>query len=585
MRATKRILQMILVAQCMFSLVGCAQKEQKQFVQDFNNATSMEFNIPYIDQSKVLVGYDLTTNTAIEKQLIDTVLSQAVPKQSDGSYLMTNTTLVGALCNPNNNLGYFINPSVTQAASTLTTDNVEKMNSAIQTYISGAFVGKNLGDDTVTQQLSQKYIVANLIFKVLPSRDYQDTAINPNGTTITRAQAMIALMNAFYGTGTIPEDYPDKVDTSAIDAAIQTAVSNGLLTENTVPHRFLTDNNKALAWMDQFCYLKVADGEMGANLLFKEITYGEFEYMLSNLMIREGLIQESDIQRDKTSIDKKLTGDYTVKSVAEIVEKANKSSKMQSNVIPGKSLQLLRALYTSGASKTVDAELYNVYNSMATLGINKKTSEIYDTVTVNNFYSELLNLANFVTGNAKSWTDYVWVDPNPTPAPTPEPEPEYLDFDKAMASWLVGNSIQTPSSLGLVDAEATEDDIATIQNDLMAIYNGESQLEKITEQTHKDLTITGVNLQSEQYEQMFQYLQSKGFTQDNLADYCKSPFLSRYSEWLNTQLSQSETEQIDGEATDTDSVSESDSGEEASDMTDEQSETPVETPKPSTSNG
>lgn len=518
-----------IVSLAMLSLTGCAQKEQKQFVNDFNTATSIEFNIPYIDSNKVLVGYDETYETIMEEQLRTGVLSEAVPKSSDGSYLMTNTTLVGALCNLENNIGHFINPAVTSPSSTLTTQNVENMNQSISSYMTGVFIGQNLGDDIITQQLSQKYIVANTIYNILPSRDFQDNVINPNTTTLTRAQAMVALMNAFYGSGVIPEDYPDKVDTTKLDNAIKSAVENGLMDEDTIPYLFLTTHNKELSWMDQFSYLKVSDSEMGANLLFREITFGELEYILSNLMIREGLIEETSINHDTTSIEKKTSDGYTVKNVSEIVEKANKSTKMINSVIPGKTLSLLRSLYTSGASNTVEAELYNVFKSMQAIGMNKANKKIYDTVTINELYSEILSLVGYITGNAIDWEDYEWVDPNPTPAPTPEPEHEYLDLDRAVASWLTGNGVADATKLGLISDEDPTGE--KITSELMSIYNGEIQINTITESTHKELSITGINLSTEQYENLFVYLESKGFTVDNIGEFCINPFGVRYKEW------------------------------------------------------
>jgi len=139
---------------------------------------------------------------------------------------------------------------------------------------------------------------------------------------------MVALMNAFYGSGVIPEDYPDDVDTSKLDSAIQDAVDKGLLNTEAVPYKFLTENNKALSWMDQFAYLKVSDGEMGAVGLFKEITFGELQYMIANMLIREGTIPESAIIHWNEGVDKKLSAGYTVKTIDEIVEKSAKSNKL-----------------------------------------------------------------------------------------------------------------------------------------------------------------------------------------------------------------------------------------------------------------
>ena len=528
-KANIRVAASCILTATIVSLTGCASKEQKQFVDDFNTTTSIEFNIPYINSSDILNGYDETYKTIMEEQLSSEILAEAVPKASDGNYLMTNTTLMGALCNTENNLGNFINPAVTSPSSTLTTQNVENINQAISSYINGVFIGKNLGEDIEAKQLSQKYIAANSIYNILPSRDINDNAINPNTTTLTRAQAMVALMNAFYGSGVIPEDYPDKVDTTKIDSAIKLAVKNGLIAEDSAQYLFLTTHNKELSWMDQFSYLKISDNEMGANLLSKEITFGEFEYILSNLMIKEGLIEETSINRDTTSIEKKTGDGYTVKNVSEIVRKSTESTKMINSVIPENTLALLRSLYTYGANETVEAELYNVFKSMESIGMNKNSQRIYDTITVNEVYSELLSLAEYIRGNAIEWKDYKWVDPNPAPEPTPEPEHEYLDLDKAVASWLIGNGLVDVNKLKLT----SEDDPTgeKITEELMLIYNGKNPINTITESTHKELSITGINLSNEQYENLFVYLESKGFTVDNIGDFCINPFGVSYKEW------------------------------------------------------
>ena len=528
-KANIRVAASCILTATIVSLTGCASKEQKQFVDDFNTTTSIEFNIPYINSSDILNGYDETYKTIMEEQLSSGILAEAVPKASDGNYLMTNTTLMGALCNTENNLGNFINPAVTSPSSTLTTQNVENINQAISSYINGVFIGKNLGEDIEAKQLSQKYIAANSIYNILPSRDINDNAINPNTTTLTRAQAMVALMNAFYGSGVIPEDYPDKVDTTKIDSAIKLAVENGLIAEDSAQYLFLTTHNKELSWMDQFSYLKISDNEMGANLLSKEITFGEFEYILSNLMIKEGLIEETSINRDTTSIEKKTSDGYTVKNVSEIVKKSTESTKMINSIIPENTLALLRSLYTYGANETVEAELYNVFKSMESIGMNKNNQKIYDTVTINEVYSEILSLAEYIRGNAIEWKDYKWVDPNPAPEPTPEPEHEYLDLDRAVASWLIGNGLVDVNKLKLT----SEDDPTgeKITEELMLIYNGKNPINTITESTHKELSITGINLSNEQYENLFVYLESKGFTVDNIGDFCINPFGVSYKEW------------------------------------------------------
>ena len=533
MRAQLKLQSLLLAGALTLQLQGCASKEQKQFVTDYNQASSMEFNMPYVDSQSLLVGYDLTTRSASEKQLVDAILSSAVPKSSDGQYLMTNTTLMGALCNPDNNLGFYINPYVAQTASTLTVDNVNTMDGAVQSYMNGQLIGQNLGETNQDKSLSQKYVTANLIYSVLPSRNFEDKAINPYQTTITRAHAMVALMNAFYGSGVIPEDYPDDIDTSKLDSAIQDAVDKGLLNTEAVPYKFLTENNKALSWMDQFAYLKVSDGEMGAIGLFKEITFGELQYMIANMLIREGTIPESAIIHWNEEVDKKLSAGYTVKTIDEIVEKSAKSNKLQNSVIPGKTLAVLRALYIDGAENTVEPDLYSTYVQMMNLGFNDGLEKIYDTVTVNEFYKSLLNISEYYKQNALTWVDYKWVDPNP-PVVEPEPEPEYLDFDGAVDAWL--NSNVRNSEVGqLVGTENTEGEEAGNEEtaeDTEKFTVDTFVLGTITESEHSEPNLTGINLTNEQYEQLYTYIRGLGIKADNIGDFCKNPIAKSYITWL-----------------------------------------------------
>lgn len=400
----KRIQSAFLACTLAVQLAGCASKEQKQFVTDFNNAQSIEFNIPYVDSQTLLVGYDIDTRAASEQQLVETLLSSAVPKSSSGAYLMTNETLMGALCNADNNLGYYINPSVAQAASTLTVDNVNAMDGAVQSYMNSQMLGKNIGDTAPEKRLSQDFITANLIFSILPSRDYQGNPINPYTTTLTRAQAMVALMRAFYGA-----DYVDEltIDTQKLDQAIQAASDAELLSSEAVPYMFLTTYNRELSWMDQFAYLKVSDGEIGAVGLFREITYGELEYMIANMLAYNETIPESAIIHWNQSVDKKISGGYTVKTLDEISEKAASSNKLQNSIIPNKTMSVFRALYIESANMTVEPDLYSTYVQMANLGFGDKTfsKKIYDTVTVNEFYSSLLNISEYYKQNALTWVE------------------------------------------------------------------------------------------------------------------------------------------------------------------------------------
>lgn len=536
MRAQLKIQSILMTAALAVQLTGCASEEQKQFVTDYNQATSIEFSIPYVDSQSLLVGYDMTTKNASEEQLVNAMLSSAVPKQSDGQYLMTNVTLMGALCNPDNNLGYYINPYVAQTASTLTVDNVNTMNDAVQTYMNGQFIGKNLGDTEQDKSLSQKYITQNLIYNILPSRDYQDNPINPYQTTLTRAQAMVGLMNAFYGSGVIPEDYPDDVDTSKLDSAIQDAVDKGLLNTDAVPYKFLTENNKALSWMDQFAYLKVSDDEMGAVGLFREITYGELQYMIANMLVHEGTIPESAIIHWDQAVDKKISGGYTVKTLDEIVEKAANSNKLSNAAIPAKTLAVFRQLYVENAENTVEPDLYSTYVQMMNLGFNDGTNRIFDTVTIDEFYKCLLNISEYYKQNALTWVDYVWVDPNP-PIVVEEPEPEYMDFDGAVQAWLNSNGFVAANQSDNLDNTETESETENSEESEVeaeeAVTVDTFVLGTITEQNHQEPNLTGINLTSEQYESLYQYLNGLGIKPENIADFCKDPIAKSYKTWFN----------------------------------------------------
>lgn len=524
MRTQLKIQSALIAASLAVQLTGCASEEQKQFIADYNQASNMEFSIPYVDSQSLLVGYDLKTRNASEEQLVNAMLSSAVPKQSDGQYLMTNTTLMGALCNSDNNLGYYINPYVAQTASTLTVDNVNTMNGAVQAYMNGQFIGKNLGDTEQDKDLSKKYVTQNLIYSILPSRDFEDNPINPYQTTLTRAQAMVGLMNAFYGSGVIPEDYPDDVDTSKIDAAIQDAADKGLLNTDAVPYKFLTENNKALSWMDQFAYLKVSDGEMGAVGLFREITYGELQYMIANMLIHEGTIPESAIIHWNQAVDKKISGGYTVKTLDEIVEKAAESNKLSNAAIPAKTLSVLRQLYVENAENTVEPDLYSTYVQMMNLGFNGGTDRIFDTVTVDEFYKCLLNISEYYKQKALTWVDYTWVDPNP-PVVVEEPEPEYMDFDGAVEAWLNSNGFAVTASQG--ESEESSDSAET------PVTVDTFVLGTITEQNHKEPNLTGVNLTAEQYESLYQYINGLGIKPENIADFCKDPIVKSYKTWCS----------------------------------------------------
>lgn len=98
---------------------------------------------------------------------------------------MTNTTLMGALCNPDNDLGYYINPSVTSPNSTLTVDDVNTMDGAVSHYINDEFRDSttqtfiNYGDTSEDKNISTKYLAANAIYEILPVRDYNSALINP----------------------------------------------------------------------------------------------------------------------------------------------------------------------------------------------------------------------------------------------------------------------------------------------------------------------------------------------------------------------------------------------------------------------
>lgn len=573
----RRAAQLALCSCMMMSaLSGCASSADKEFINSFNSAQSIEFSMPYSDSSTVFAGLDYTlgeNDADLQKKLL--AASQA--KTSDGKYLMTNTTLMGALCNPDNDLGYYINPSVTSPNSTLTVDDVNTMDGAVSHYINDEFRDSttqtfiNYGDTSEDKNISTKYLAANAIYEILPVRDYNGALINPYTQHLTRAQAMVALCNAFYGHNTIPVDYPDNIDTQKIDAAIQSAVSAETLSEDTVAYKFINDNKKIISWMDQFSYLKIADNEMGATMLFREISYGEFEYMLGKLLAYNGTILNSDIIEYTDSIEKSLQGGYTVKSLDEIIEKAAKSNKMTNQAISNKTTAVLRQMNISQAKTTVESSLYSSYVQMLNLKLDANTEkQIFDTVTVDEMYKALLKISDYYKSNALTWTDYKWVDPNPAPEPEPEPEPTYKDIDGAVAAWLITNNKQTADKLGInidslsgdvvdkeiqtqgngesgvsgddseqSDSEASGATVETIQ--IPVEYDMDTfELKTITESDHEttgELKITGINLDKDAYNALYEYLYSLGIKPEDKGDFCKNPLVRDYSSWITEKES------------------------------------------------
>lgn len=552
----------------MSALSGCASSTDKEFINSFNSAQSIEFSMPYSDSSTVFAGLDYTlgeNDADLQKKLL--AASQA--KTSDGKYLMTNTTLMGALCNPDNDLGYYINPSVTSPNSTLTVDDVNTMDGAVSHYINDEFRDSttqtfiNYGDTSEDKNISTKYLAANAIYEILPVRDYNGTLINPYTQHLTRAQAMVALCNAFYGHNTIPVDYPDNIDTQKIDAAIQSAVSAGALSEDTVAYKFINDNKRIISWMDQFSYLKIADNEMGATMLFREISYGEFEYMLGKLLAYNGTILNSDIIEYTDSIEKSLQGGYTVKSLDEIIEKAAKSNKMTNQAISNKTTAVLRQMNISQAKTTVESSLYSSYVQMLNLKLDANTEkQIFDTITVDEMYKALLKISDYYKSNALTWTDYKWVDPNPAPEPEPEPEPTYKDIDGAVAAWLITNNKQTADKLGIDvdslqgdmvdkeiqtqgngvsgdDSEQSDTTVETIQ--IPVEYDMDTfELKTITESDHEttgELKITGINLDKDAYNALYEYLYNLGVKPEDKGDFCKNPLVRDYSSWITEKES------------------------------------------------
>lgn len=572
----------IALCSCMMmsALSGCASSTDKEFINSFNSAQSIEFNIPYADQSTVFAGSDYTLG-ANDADLQKKLLAASQAKTSDGQYLMTNITLMGALCNPDNDLGYYINPSVTSPNSTLTVDDVNTMDGAVSHYINAEFRDSttqtfiNYGDTSDDKDISTKYLAANAIYEILPVRDYNSALINSYTQHLTRAQAMVALCNAFYGHNTIPVDYPDSIDTQKIDAAIQSAVSAGTLSEDTVAYKFINDNKKIISWMDQFSYLKMADNEMGATMLFREISYGEFEYMLGKLLAYNGTILNSDIIEYTDSIEKSLQGGYTVKSLSEIIEKATSSNKMTNQAISDKTTAILRQMNISQAKTTVESSLYSSYVQMLNLKLDANTEkQIFDTVTVDEMYKALLKISDYYKSNALTWTDYKWVDPNPAPEPEPEPEPTYKDIDGAVAAWLITNGKQTADKLG-IDTESLSGDtiakeIQSQSNTTSAEGNGEQdsettdeataetiqipveyntdtfELKTITESDHEtsgELKITGINLDKDAYNALYEYLYSLGIKPEDKGDFCKNPLVRDYSSWITEK----EAAEVDSE--------------------------------------
>lgn len=580
----RRAAQLALCSCMMVSaLSGCASSADKEFINSFNSAQSIEFSMPYNDQSTVFAGSDYTLG-ANDQDLQKKLLAASQAKTSDGQYLMTNTTLMGALCNPDNDLGYYINPSVTSPNSTLTVDDVNTMDGAVSHYINDEFRDSvtqtfiNYGDTSDDKDISTKYLAANAIYEILPVRDYNSTLINPYTQHLTRAQAMVALCNAFYGHNTIPVDYPDSIDTQKIDAAIQSAVSAGTLSEDTVAYKFINDNKQIISWMDQFSYLKIDDNEMGATMLFREISYGEFEYMLGKLLAYNGTILNSDIIEYTDSIEKSLQGGYTVKSLDEIIEKATSSNKMTNQAISNKTTAVLRQMNISQAKTTVESSLYSSYVQMLNLKLDANTQkQIFDTMTVDEMYRALLKISDYYKSNALTWTDYKWVDPNPAPEPEPEPEPTYKDIDGAVAAWLITNNKQTADKLGIdvesLSGDMVDKEIQTQSNTTSAEgdneqgsessgattetiqipveYNTDTfELKTITESDHEaagELKITGINLNKDAYNALYEYLYSLGIKPEDKGDFCKNPLVRDYSSWV--------TEKEAAESSDTDAGS------------------------------
>ena len=408
-RCTQTILTVALGITCLAGLTGCTQGQEQEFVDSYNDATSIEFNIPYVDSNKLLVGYEMI-NGVTEDTVKKTILSQAFPKQSDGNYLMTNTTLMGTLCNKDNELGYYLNPAIQQPVNTLTIENKDKIETVISDYMANQLLGKNLGETAQEKQISQKYVIQNIIYSIFPTRDYQGKAINPYETTITRAHAMVGLVSAMYGRDAVDE-LNKNVDTEValkLQEALNTAVSNGLMKEDAVPYKFIHDNIGTLAWADQFAYLKVSEGEMGAVGLFKEITYGELQYFIQNLLVHRGELYENSIihMTDASSLqDKKLTGGYTVKTLGEIREKAQTSNKMVNSNIPDKQTALFRQMYIEQAKNTVEPDLYSTFVQTRDLGFHDGTKGITDTVTINDIYKELLGISDYMKSNAITWSE------------------------------------------------------------------------------------------------------------------------------------------------------------------------------------
>lgn len=323
--------------------------------------------------------------------------------------------------------------------------------------------------------------------------------------------------------------------------------------------------------MDQFSYLKIADNEMGATMLFREISYGEFEYMLGKLLAYNGTILNSDIIEYTDSIEKSLQGGYTVKSLDEIIEKAAKSNKMTNQAISNKTTAVLRQMNISQAKTTVESSLYSSYVQMLNLKLDANTEkQIFDTVTVDEMYKVLLKISDYYKSNALTWTDYKWVDPNPAPEPEPEPEPTYKDIDGAVAAWLITNNKQTADKLG-IDVDSLSGDV--VDKEIQTQGNGESdvsgddseqsdsessgttvetiqipveydidtfELKTITESDHEttgELKITGINLDKDAYNALYEYLYSLGIKPEDKGDFCKNPLVRDYSSWITEKES------------------------------------------------
>lgn len=508
--AIKKIIAPMLVAVMLLSLLVSCNVEQSEFIAALSNATNIEFNIGYVDEETVISSPSaLQTSSDQAKALVKVALTPTQNRIQD-------QTLLGALVNKENKIGYWINGANLAPSPSLSEGEINSINAALRTYIETTFntllnienpenidkkADNPLGKTAEEQALSQQCILGNAIYKVLPSQTETGEAINPHTSHLTRAQALIGLTGAVHGTvgGTPIFPLPATDDgirqlnqnKTIINQALQSAVKQGTIKENSAEYNIIINNIPTLAYADQYSYLSVLDKEIGITLLNREITQGEFVYILFNMLQAEGYSELSLITDDKTptehqsnlqtfqaklqtsrtepvamaepiiaeySKNKKgkdgIEG-YKVKTMGEILEQVQKRYKLDiettglNGIIPPQTLSTIRSEYIPNASKTVETNLYNAYMTIRynTVLLHQidiaptETTGINATLTPNDFYKYLTNAGGMMRGLGLSVRD---LDETPDgTAESIDPSAEiaithHCDIDDTIESWLAG---------------------------------------------------------------------------------------------------------------------------------------------------